>query len=73
MTEAFWETLCPYLPLFSVMFMVSVVLLVLLALSLQFITSSSPAFYISTMTFAVLVPSLAGTAIVIRKCRAFQK
>lgn len=73
MAEAFWETICPFMPLFRIMFMISVVLLVLLALTIPYIESGSSAFYVNAMTFSVILVTLAGTGIVIRKCRALQK
>lgn len=72
MRDAFWETLCPYVGYFSLMFMLSVVLLVMQLLTVPFIEAGTATAYISAVTVTLLAVSAAGTGIVVRKCRALQ-
>lgn len=72
MRDRFWETLCPHLGMFSGMFLLSAVFLVLQLLSLPFVEAGTATYYVSAITIGVLALSLAGTGIVIRKCRSIR-
>ena len=69
MNEAFRDALCAALPLFVTLFGVSVVLLVLLALTIPFAEPGSRAFFTSVLSGGILAVVLLGSAVVIRICR----
>ena len=69
MKQAFRDALCAALPLFVTLFGVSIVLLVLLALTIPFVESGSRTFVTSVLSGSILFVVLVGSGIVIRVCR----
>lgn len=69
MRDRFWEVLCPHVEVFTGLFLLSVVLLVLQLLSLPFVETDTATYYVSVITIVVLALSIVGTGVVVRKCR----
>jgi len=68
MKEVFWNVLCGMVPLFKLFFGVNVVLTVLILMMIPFVERGSPGYYVSVMSFVVLLSSLLGSGIIIRHC-----
>lgn len=73
MRDIFWETLDDILPLFQVLFGLSVVFLVLLLFTVPFLERGSGSYYVTFISLVVIFGMLVGSAVVIRKCRAYTR
>lgn len=70
MKDAFWDLAHSALPLLSLLFAMNVVLLIMLVLSMLYITPGSSSYYVGVMSGVVILTSLLGLGYVIRQVRA---
>ncbi|MFC6734079.1 MULTISPECIES: hypothetical protein [unclassified Haladaptatus] len=70
MREEFWDFVCGNPALWQVAFTISVVLLVLLAVSLALVEPDSASYYVSMLNVALVVPLVAVSGYMLRRCRS---
>jgi len=72
MTHPFWSLVCQAMPVIRILLVVELVLVILLAVVFPELSPSSPAYYVSGFSFAVIAVTSAGMLVVYWKCLNYQ-
>lgn len=69
MKQRLWSWICEALVFWTMLFGICTVLLVLVLLTLPFVDSGSPEFYVSILSLILIFATLAICVYVVRRCR----
>ena len=72
MTHPFWSLACQAMPVIRILLIVELIFVILLALVFPQLSPSSPAYYVSGFSFAVITVTVAGMLVVYWKCLNYQ-
>lgn len=73
MAKSFWPLACQAMPVVRILLVVEFVFVILLAVAFPNLSPSSPAYYVSVLSFGVIGVTVAGLVFVYWKCLDYQR